>query len=528
MPCKKCETTLLLGIDGEIKKFCPNCEGIGIIDKKESLSFIGGNLISSNKRKIETIFKKYDKKSIIGSLVVNRELEPLAGKYSAPFHSGHFLATNLALWYAFKFNQFGNKKIKSPYEEDYQNILYLAREIVEYNNFIYLISAKFGVLVEIPKDKDFFKYRGVKNVLPESIGETAESLKQKISGRRIFKFTEKWEPILHDYKKFGLSTEVEVYEHEQKKRIKERKIEFLRKRTKIQFRNEIKTKKHKQKKDPLQHILSILNLLELGDLSNTYIRFDKLRDDTEYYVGLLKVLSSWAVRFLEKTEYEPLETKTATLKPANTQDLFDFFRHFAEPTDIPIFFKKLTSNYDNFSKFPLIVKLDEDEFLVPPYTLYFIANYLTFKHLSKEKINQLKTLEGYGFERIVSKKLTDIGVTVNHENYQDDPKNPTLEIDIIAHYKDVIFVIECKSWPLADNFLSLKEESRRQKELNEEVTKQEKRLGYVRKNMSILGFDENKIRDVKSIIITKLYEQIHEINNSIVLPFDRIEELLKF
>lgn len=526
MPCDKCGSILLLGINGEMRKFCPNCEKIVVMDKKESLSFVGGELISTNKKKIEEIFRKYNKKSIIGSLVVNRELEPLAGKYSAPFHSGHFLASNLALWYAFKFDEFGTKKVDSPYEGDYQNILYLAREVVEYNNFIYLISANFGVIVEIPEDKELLKYRGSKNVLPESIGETTETLEQKLSGRRIFKFTEKWEPILQNYKKFELSTEVEVYEHERNKRLQEKKLEFLRKRTKTQFRQDIKIKKKEQKKGSLQYILSILNLLELGDLGNYFIKFDELKDDLEYYVGLLKILSSWAVQYLEDTEYQPLETKKATLKAANTQDLFDFFQYFANPIDISIFFDKFVSNYGNFRKFPLVVKLDEDEFLIPPYTLYFIANFLTFKHLSKEKIDQLKTLEGYGFEPIVTKKIRDIGITVDYTNFKDDPQNPTLEIDIIAHYNGVIFVIECKNWALADDFLSLREESRRKKELNDEVSKQEKRLNYVKTNMSALGFDKNQIKDVKSIIITKLHEQLQKTNGSTILPFDRIEELL--
>jgi Holliday junction resolvase-like predicted endonuclease len=525
MPCDRCGSILLLGIDGEIKRFCPNCEGIIVIDKKDSLSF-NGNLIPFYKKKIEEIFRSYEKKSIIGSLIVNRELEPLAGMFSAPFHSGRFLASNLALWYAFNFDRFGTKKVDSPFERDYQKLLYYAEEIIDCHNFIYLISANFGAIVEIPEGKDPHKYLGVKNALADATGETSETFEEEMWKRRIFKFTEKWEPVLQDYKKFGLSTEVEVNEAELRKRIHEKKLEFLRERTKTQFQQDVKIKRKEREKDNLQSILSILNLIELGDLGKQYIRFDELKDNLGYNVGLLKILSSWAVQYLEDPEYRPLEKRTATLKAATTQDLSDFFKYFATPKDVPIFFDKFVSNYNQFSRFPLVVKLDENEFLIPPYTLFLIANFLTFKYLSKEKINQLKTLEGYGFEPIVSKKLKNLGFTIVSTNFKDNPLNPTLEIDIIAYYKDVIFVIECKSWALADNFLSLREETRRKKDLNNEISKQKKRLNYVKTNLSSLGFNKKQIKDVKSVVITKLHEQIQKINDSIILPFDRIEELL--
>jgi len=527
MPCSKCSSILLIGIDGQEKYFCPICEGLKVMERKKSLSFVG-NEISSRKKEIEKIFKKYDRKDIIGSLVATRELEPLSSKYSGPFNHIRFLGANLALRYALKFDNFGTDRLDSPFEDNFQKIIFYSKESIEFINIIYLISANYGVFIEVPEDKDPSKFVIDLKTTPYLMGETPSSIKQKIS-RQQFKFTERWKPILDNYKKFGFLTETEFYRERMKKRVNTKKSEPLNKRRKKQHRKEDNTPQYKTNRTYLKEILTNLYSLELGDLSRKQLKFSEFKDNFEYYIGLIKILSDWSLPSLDDTKYDPWGTKYATLHPFGLDELYLFFLIFAKPRDMPLFFKKIVSGEDNVKEFPLVVKLDENEFLIPPYTLKLIAYYLSFKHLpkEKEKINQLRVLEGYGFETVVSRKLSDIGVTVDYTNYMDNPKNPSLEIDIIAHYRKTIFVIDCKSWLLTSNYLFRKAHHRKEKELEEEAQKQEKRVKYVKTSMKLLGFDENCFKDIKSVIITRLNEEIEKVDNSLVIPFDKIEELLK-
>jgi Holliday junction resolvase-like predicted endonuclease len=524
VPCEKCGSVLLLGIKGKMDSFCPICEGLTTINKPNSQRFLGEE-ISKRKTEIENIFKKYNKESIVGSLVASRELQPYSAK-SGSFNPSHFLGTNQSIVYALKFDNFGKSKLNDVYGEDFQKILHYGIEIVTNINMIRLISEEYCVQLEIPKEKDPKKYVADNTITPILYGKTSENF-GSILGRKPFKFTKKWERILENYKKFGLVTETELYKYEIKKRKSERMEGLLSRRTKKIYRKKVK-KTEKTEKIYLQKALSLLNSLELGDLSRNQLKFHELKDDLEYNVGLLKLFSRWALDCFECDDFHQFsgEKTLASLSPISYEELYEFYR-FIYPDSFSKFYDIFVSREGDVKKFPLIIKLKEDEYLIPPNSIYLISQFLTWKYILKNELNDLKSLEGYGFENVVAKKLKDIGVCVDYINLKDDVKNPTLEIDVIAHYKKTIFVIECKSWLLRSGYLFDKAQRQREKDLTEQAQKQAKRVDYVKNNLKLLCLDKINIKEFKSIILTKLNESMEKVDSSYVIPFDQIDELLK-
>lgn len=513
MPCEICGQTLLCGIDGTDKKFCPKCEGLSIREKKDSLRCLGEE-IAEYKRKIEKIFSKYTEKSIIGSLYTTREIEPSSAK-GGPFNPKWFLGSNLAIKYAFEYSNFGKEDMKKPLDNDFQSILHYSGHILDLINLLHLISQNYCVQISIPQGKDPGKYMLERNITAILYGETPETIQKKVSNTP-YKFTEEWLPILANYKKFGLCTETEQYHQKAHNKMLEKRKELFQRRIPRKYVTPLKVKQDRQ--TDLDKALSILNSLELGDLSRKLLNFEEFKDDLETIIPILKILSSWALDNYKGTD------NVGSLKPIHINDLLIFLNFFYDPGEATTIVQKLVSTKAEHKDFPLLILLDDVELLVGPYSIYLIAMYLTWKQLELDKINQLKTLEGYGFEKIVKKKLESIGIVIDYLNYKDDPRKPTFEIDLIAHLNNVVFVIECKNWLLTSSFLFRSTQKKRVNELTEQSMKQIKRIKYVEKNIQLLGLSEQS--SVKSVIITKLQEPVDKINDSYVIPFDKINDIL--
>ena len=514
MPCKKCGTTQLIGYNGKDVNFCPMCKGVTVIDKVDSISSLGKE-ISTFKKKTEDIFAKYDRNEIIGRLTATREIQ-CDTKQKIAIDSQIILGANQALNYALRYNNFGSKDFSSANDPDFMKIWGYGVQVIGHVNLIRLIGAEHGVMIQIPEGQDITDYIAEKNISLIVSGETLESIRKK-GGKQLFKFTETWKRYWDNYKKFGLYTETEIRQLESRKKIENKKRNFMMERTKTKFRKTKELPVKETKLSKLEKILSILNCFELGDLSGKQLRFDELKDNIGYNIGVIKLLSKWADDLFEEQ----------SLTPIDERDLLYYLALFINPSDIPDFFSKFVSDESNVVSFPLVIRLDE-KLLVPPNTLKLISTYLSYKHLSKDDIENLRSLEGYKFEEVIAKQLTSIGINVDYKNYMDNPKKPTFEIDIIAHYKSTILVIECKSWLLRKGFLFKTERYQREKDLKEQAEKQKKRVEYVKNNLVLLKYNKDEVTNIISIIITQLNKSIEIIDDSNILPVEKLEHLFDY
>ena len=143
--------------------------------------------------------------------------------------------------------------------------------------------------------------------------------------------------------------------------------------------------------------------------------------------------------------------------------------------------------------FPLIVQMD-DLLGIPPLTLQLMSWY--FSHdVYKQKINIMKTTEGYKFEDTVCNKLNEIGIAISDPIKPEsvfknivDKKRATLEIDIIAHDDKNLYVIDCKSNSISILWYFKRYQEYRIRDLKDEVDKKMfKRKEWVKEHLRPLN-----------------------------------------
>ena len=137
------------------------------------------------------------------------------------------------------------------------------------------------------------------------------------------------------------------------------------------------------------------------------------------------------------------------------------------------------------------------------------------------------------FEKLVSKELERNGISIRKPsnghikllNIKDNEKNPTLEIDIIAHYNNTIFVIDCKHVVISTDFITGNRVNNLKRNLKDEREKMNNRVRFVSKNMKKYGFRGDVFKEIKPVFITYNEEPEKEFEGITIISLQRLAEL---
>lgn len=201
MPCKICGTRLLVGKNKDDSVlWCPNCDGIEIIEKAELLNDLGKELQSAAKDR-DKILRMYSKDSIIGSLCASLEsISTLANKSTV--RCDLICSTSYAIKDIEQSKMFGSLRITF---EKLQQLLFLYENLFR-GRFIMqsLIHDDYLVGIKICS-KDIPVYTAVSDLILDRF--KIDSSEKEIT---YLKFTEDWNFNRLVAFRFGIYSEDEI------------------------------------------------------------------------------------------------------------------------------------------------------------------------------------------------------------------------------------------------------------------------------------------------------------------------------
>ena len=220
------------------------------------------------------------------------------------------------------------------------------------------------------------------------------------------------------------------------------------------------------------------------------------------------------------------------LKPCNIEDLMLTSLH--QNLNLKEMLDLITFDETRCEHFPLVyLSATRRGFYIPPYTSFLIHKYLNVKYVLDEVEENAE--EGKSFEREIADKLESVGISTKPPNQvsgrlmniKDDPENPKLEIDVVGHTKDTLWVIDCKHFFLEKSFLTGEREKHvRRKLIQKKIDeKQKKRIEYIKANLGKFGLSSKRIKNFKSAIVTLLKEPLDNVDSNYLIASDDLHKL---
>jgi len=509
MTCDKCGGKLVIG-KGENEKeiWCPSCEGLDVLAKSESKKLIRKDIKNLNEDCIQ-IIRKYDKDELIGSLLATREGDLLKTIKEGVFDPGNFITISLLIQEVVNTHNQNNKKVEVR-SQKFQELINKYERLTINRKFFKLLDLNYLIFVGMPPDKipeytiDYEKNTEY-NLAPE-YSEFEEKDRMNIG-----KFTPKWNPIIENYRKFKLTSKLDIEES-------------LRE-------NKDRENKDGEGIDYLKSIIRIILSFQMFTPNMDLIRYPSLKDKKEL-IDVLYNLSQKNIDRLKEKFYEDHRNYECSLESEN---IFEIYKQidslgvdFEEFEELFIFDGIEIED----EKIPLIYRpIKTQSLVIPPLSLNRMYKYFEARYkMDKDEIN---SKYGKPFENKIAKEMKEIGLKIedpnnpskNLQNIKDDEEKPSFEIDIIGYEGSNIYIIDCKHIILTYNFMSGQRINEIKKKLNGIDDKQEKRLTFVEKNLEEFGFESNKDWGFKSVIITLLREPVKSIGETYLISEDNLENI---
>lgn len=497
--CENCKRMLVLGtIRDETEEWCPYCKGFSILSKIEAEKYLEEQF-NKKMTAIKNCWSKYSKDSLIGSLVTFREGELHFQKQINSHNFDLFISISYIIKEIVNDNNttFGSKTIKVT-EEDFQKIIRYAERLLLDLKFIQHIKNDVCVLIKIPKEH-------LREYTIDYDKNIKYNLVDKDSASEIqIKFTKKWKHTKENFEKFGLYSLINSIES---------------KGEDSGFISEIKKS------------IGLKIAFDMVCPDNSFVDFPDFKKKREY----IEFLESLTHTAMENVDFECDISKKTFMCNLRPYDMIEFMLlNFKQDEKLKELFKLIVFDQTKCEKFPIVFLSHLRQGLyIPPYTCYLIHLYLNAKYIIDEEVENAK--EGELFEPEIATKLNSIGISTRIPNQssgmlmniKDDPIEPSLEIDIIGHTKDTIWIIDCKHFFLERTFLTGdrgKKMQRRLKGLKIEE-KQQRRIQYVKDNLDKWGFSKKKIKHFKSAVVTLLKEPLNNIGNTHLISENELKRL---
>lgn len=387
--------------------------------------------------------------------------------------------------------------------QEFQNLLSNYMNYTISRKYFNLIDLNYLRIVELPSKK-----------VPEYTIDYQKNIKYNLAPRqpeseettKIFKFTPKWIPILENFRKFGLASNIDIED--------------------ILRGNETKNEL-----DNLKRIVGTILSFKMVTPDMNLIRYNELEGKVDL-IDTLYTLSEKNIGKLREEYYKDYRNFSCNLQNEKFSKIYQQIKsngvEFEEFEDNFIF----NSVQIKENKIPLLYMTTmANSILVPPLALKIMYKYLESRY--KLNIGEINSKYGKPFEKKVSRKIKNLGLKIRNPkrpskellNIIDNQKKPTLEIDILAYDKSTLYVIDCKHVLLTYDFISGNRENIIKRKLKNIDSKQEKRIKFIKSNLKTFGFDKNKEWKFKSVIITLLKEPIESIGSSCLISEDELENI---
>ncbi|MDD5095928.1 MAG: hypothetical protein PHY95_00220 [Candidatus ainarchaeum sp.] len=210
--------------------------------------------------------------------------------------------------------------------------------------------------------------------------------------------------------------------------------------------------------------------------------------------------------------------------------------------DIMNMYKLLVFGPNNKDVFPLFVELDEkeDTVLISPGFIYLI--HLVYYPIYYQDLFVAETLRlSDKFEKEdVPEMFRKNGFNVR--NNIVDKKKSKLEIDTLAWKESVLYVIETKIWGIKSYYETRKRQVNSERDVKgiiegkkyhikdnklveDKVPSLLSKIAYVKENLAELCPDHKKIKEIRGLIVTRIFPPINEYNDVKIINFSDIKKL---
>jgi len=480
MPCRKCETRLLLGKNKDDSVlWCPKCDGIEVIEKAELLNNLGKSLQSASKER-DKIFKMYSKDSIIGSLCASLEsISALANKSTV--RCDLISSTSYAIKDVLDLRKFGSLRITF---DKLQQLLYIY-EFIFHGRFILqsLIHDDYLVGIKI-YPKDIPVYSAVSDPIFDKF-EIDRSKKEII----YLKFTEDWNFNRLVAFRFGIYSEQEILIELNGPKVWSQKPFLI---------NALDTTKH---------------AFEFA------VGSSKLLSSLEVDVDLIDAINHLHDGFSGSFVPETLEygNVSGNLSPVSKDEIIKLLSQIDSNPEVTYY--KLKN-----SQFPLIVEVENICFVLP--NTYGVYLRLLYSQKALKEINANRAFWGDWFEKLVYLGLKMFEYEVVNpftkepllNFYVSDDTGKKYEMDVAGFKAENLIIIECKHFNIGSKFFRRKSIDKRTKNLIKYLNKFQNKIDLLKNDSNYRSITDGK--KLNAIMITLHPEPIKEFGEIKIIPYE--------
>jgi len=438
MPCKICGEILLVGKNSDdTALWCPKCNGIEVLGRSEMIKLSAEELKKTSEDK-NNLFRKYDKKSIIGSLCASLEAVSMERTTFRHICSISYALKNVL---SKKAEVFGSKRM--PYT-DLQHLLQIYDfEFQEMYVNHSLINDGYVVGVIIPPDK-ISEYAMNQYHLRKTTKET------------VARFTEDWNFNRLIAVRYGLYSQNELLrEHTGPKQWSPKSI-YNDELNRIKYLFQFTVGTSKLSKDLKSNVDLIDGLKQLSeDLFYLFV--------PDFNIGEL----SGTIHTTSKSEIIESLSKAVS----NPDEIYGRIINI---------------------EFPLIIEIENLCFVLPNTCAFYLQ--LLYSQKYENELNQEKSIWGDLFEELVFKTVELFGYNVinpldnkpllnfiiEDQNDQINGKARSFELDVAGFKDDSSIIVECKHWDIGSGFFKRRSIEKRKKELQAELKKFQHKIDLIK------------------------------------------------
>jgi hypothetical protein len=498
MTCEICGNKKMITDTGELP-ICPKCSGLRIVDKKLAI-LIAEAQIKWLENKFDDYIRKFDKKRLLIWLLDARE------KFSRQFVDNpsimlsKFFAYNVLI-----------KEVMRLYDTD-------GSEIADEKNTEHLISTF----------SDFVNIRNRRNLIKEELGyciakEDFDIYKmdhKTLMANFEFVPSEDWLPILETLKQNDITDEKSATEYMQK-----HKMEYEKARA---------TPQKTEYRTPEETIRIFYRFFES---SRAAIHKNEIFVET-FNFEYLKNNGVKPEMFLKLTNVLPQRG----LLVSKSRQQFRIHLKRTGRKDILNLYDTLVFGPNNKDVFPLFVELDKKEdivFISPAFIfLIYLIYYPIYYHdlFAAETQRLAKKFEKEDIPKMFRKNRFNV------INNIVDKKKSKLEIDTLAWGGNVLYVIETKVWGIKSYYETKQRHLNIERDIMgiidgekyrvknkvlvvEKVPSLLSKITYVKENLAELCSDYKHIKEIKGLVVTRIFPPINTYKDVKIINFSDIEKL---
>ena len=498
MPCDKCNSKLVLDNHREVR--CPKCDNIPLIDKKEAL-YITKKQLDYFNGVFDSILKDFNKNQLIAHLLDRREKLATNFFEDMPLLNLElFLTINALIRKVMSNCPVSDKEALD--REELDKLISIYKHIIRIEEVLMQLEEDFAFLVPTIEKYDLSKVPIM-----------------RWSGLFYLFYSE---DFLHIHDSFEIHDIVD--ERGAKSKLREYSLEY--ERIKKEEVEPITKTTEETIRDLYPTMLQFFCGLQKNVVYQRTFDFDYLLNK--------KITPRVVLKIYRNLPYSP-----GIINSTETRKFRLFLRRFV-PTYQKEIMRYLVFSEKNQGVFPFFVEMDGRVFVTMNFSKLMAVFLYPFVH--RDLFHSETQRRSCVFERTeVTREFTAKKFSCSHF----ERKN-VLEIDVLAWKYHLLFVVECKFWDLTAFFGNRRVHDQRKRDIegvidgikyttkNEELTETKKvslieKIGYVKENLaevcSECKFDQNKIKEIDSLVVTRSYPPIREYNGIRVISLDEIKRL---